>query len=148
MIAKSSGKHKIPAHQFSISIPHRWVGLVFILSDSRSHTGSSEVNPQGPSHHAPGATKWNKRWSFKASEKICELFQVASSRITELYIRSQAGVINRATERDHASSLLSVLCYRSAFCLAVTTSASPFPHLNSLGTRCVYYCSTEPQKCT
>lgn len=82
-------RHKRPTYQLSISISHR--------SDTRSHTGSSEVNPRGPFYHAEGATKWNKRWSFKASEKICELFQVAFRGFAELYIRAQAGVINRTT---------------------------------------------------
>lgn len=40
-----------------------------------------------------------------AAQKICELLEVASSRVAELFIRPQAGAINWATERDHASSM-------------------------------------------
>lgn len=84
--------YKIPTYQFSIS--HSRVRLPFIPSDTRRHTASSEVNPQGPSIMLGEQQSETNGGHLKLREKICEPLEVASGGVAELYIRSQAAVIN------------------------------------------------------
>lgn len=52
-----------------------------------------------------GTDKLKQIGTVSAAQNICELFEVASSCVTKLVIRSKAGVINWTTERDHPWSL-------------------------------------------
>lgn len=122
--------NEVPVQLLSISPNIQ--SLIFIQGDALSLTSSTEFNLR-TSSSSPGTNKVKQTVSVRGLWKVCELFEVASSCGTQLFIRSKAGVIKQLTERDHPWSM----GWSSSTC---TDCCTPFNlrHLEKRDGICLY----------